>query len=81
MTPIIGAALLARSHERVAELARTPRAPLTLRFGPEVGRRLDQALGRICALTDHLERDHDRTSFGYAISLRPGCPALKDYHS
>ncbi|MGO7530867.1 Y-family DNA polymerase [Rhizobium leguminosarum] len=30
----------------VGELANTPRAPLTLRFGPEVGRRLDQMFGR-----------------------------------
>lgn len=29
----------------VTELMTTPRAPLTLRFGPEVGRRLDQAHG------------------------------------
>ena len=32
--------------ERIADLLETPRAPLTLRFGPEVGRRLDQATGR-----------------------------------
>jgi protein ImuB len=31
--------------ERVADLLATPRAPLTLRFGPELGRRLDQATG------------------------------------
>ncbi|TAX38956.1 Y-family DNA polymerase [Rhizobium leguminosarum] len=30
----------------IGELAKTPRAPLTLRFGPEVGRRLDQMFGR-----------------------------------
>ena len=33
--------------ERVGELAAQPRAPLALRFGPELGRRLDQTLGRI----------------------------------
>lgn len=33
--------------QRIAELADTPRAPLALRFGPELGRRLDQALGRL----------------------------------
>ncbi|MBZ9919355.1 DNA polymerase Y family protein [Mesorhizobium sp. B2-4-2] len=33
--------------ERVGELLRQPRAPLTLRFGPELGRRLDQAAGRL----------------------------------
>jgi protein ImuB len=32
--------------ERIADLLPTPRAPLTLRFGPELGRRLDQATGR-----------------------------------
>ena len=31
--------------ERIGELAATPRAPLALRFGPELGRRLDQAMG------------------------------------
>jgi protein ImuB len=31
---------------RIGELAAQPRAPLTLRFGPEPGRRLDQAFGR-----------------------------------
>lgn len=29
----------------IADLLATPRAPLTLRFGPELGRRLDQATG------------------------------------
>lgn len=29
----------------VGDLIKTPRAPLTLRFGPELGRRLDQMLG------------------------------------
>ena len=31
---------------RIGELEATPRAPLALRFGPELGRRLDQAFGR-----------------------------------
>ena len=31
----------------VGELAATPRAPLALRFGPEIGRRLDQMFGRV----------------------------------
>ncbi|MER8504912.1 DUF6504 family protein [Mesorhizobium sp. M1339] len=31
--------------DRVGELLKQPRAPLTLRFGPELGRRLDQAAG------------------------------------
>jgi protein ImuB len=32
--------------ERIADLLATPRAPLTLRFGAELGRRMDQATGR-----------------------------------
>jgi protein ImuB len=32
--------------ERIADLLATPRAPLTLRFGPVLGRRMDQATGR-----------------------------------
>ena len=31
----------------IGELAATPRAPLALRFGPELGRRLDQMYGRL----------------------------------
>lgn len=33
--------------DTVGELAAMPRAPLALRFGPEVGRRIDQAYGRM----------------------------------
>jgi protein ImuB len=33
--------------QTIGELANTPRAPLALRFGPEVGRRLDQMYGRM----------------------------------
>lgn len=32
--------------DRIGEVEAQPRAPLTLRFGPELGRRLDQAHGR-----------------------------------
>jgi protein ImuB len=32
--------------QSIGELAANPRAPLALRFGPELGRRLDQAMGR-----------------------------------
>jgi protein ImuB len=31
---------------RISDLLATPRAPLTLRFGPELGRRIDQATGQ-----------------------------------
>ena len=33
--------------ERIGDLLDQPRAPLTLRFGPELGRRIDQALGNV----------------------------------
>ncbi|AEI04472.1 putative nucleotidyltransferase, UmuC-like protein (plasmid) [Afipia carboxidovorans OM5] len=33
--------------DRIADLEATPRAPLALRFGPEPGRRLDQAMQRL----------------------------------
>jgi len=36
----------------IGDLAGTPRAPLTLRFGPEVGRRLDQMFGRLAEPID-----------------------------
>ncbi|WP_064828023.1 Y-family DNA polymerase [Rhizobium phaseoli] len=38
--------------QTVGELAATPRAPLALRFGPEIGRRLDQMFGRIAEPID-----------------------------
>lgn len=31
----------------IGELSATPRAPLALRFGPEIGRRIDQMFGRV----------------------------------
>ena len=33
--------------DRIGEIEAQPRAPLALRFGPELGRRLDQAMGRL----------------------------------
>jgi protein ImuB len=41
----------------IGELANTPRAPLTLRFGPEVGRRLDQMFGRTPEPIDPIRTD------------------------
>ncbi|PDT15416.1 nucleotidyltransferase [Rhizobium sp. J15] len=38
--------------QTVGELAATPRAPLSLRFGPEIGRRLDQMFGRVAEPID-----------------------------
>jgi protein ImuB len=40
-------ALRVLGFERIGDLAAKPRAPLTLRFGPELGRRLDQVEGRV----------------------------------
>ncbi|UTV41793.1 DNA polymerase Y family protein (plasmid) [Ensifer adhaerens] len=40
--------------ETVGELSAMPRAPLTLRFGPEPGRRLDQLFGRVAEPIDPL---------------------------
>lgn len=37
---------------RIADIMATPRAPLALRFGPEILRRLDQALGRAVEAID-----------------------------
>lgn len=45
LLPNTVAELRALGFETVADLLAQPRAPLTLRFGPELGRRLDQALG------------------------------------
>ncbi len=33
--------------ETIADVMNQPRAPLTLRFGPQIARRLDQAFGRL----------------------------------
>lgn len=38
-------ALHVLGFERIGDLLAQPRAPLTLRFGPQLGRRIDQALG------------------------------------
>jgi protein ImuB len=40
-------ALRVLGFERIGELAAQPRAPVALRFGPEVGRRIDQAMGKL----------------------------------
>ncbi|MBO0132267.1 DUF6504 family protein [Agrobacterium burrii] len=46
--------LRALGVETVGELSAMPRAPLTLRFGPEPGRRLDQLFGRVAEPIDPL---------------------------
>ena len=46
LEPGIVAGLGVLGFERLSDLLDQPRAPLTLRFGPEVWRRIDQALGK-----------------------------------
>jgi protein ImuB len=45
LSPQTAVELRALGFETVADLLAQPRTPLTLRFGPDLGRRLDQALG------------------------------------
>lgn len=47
LPPDIVAGLHTLGFDRVGALMDQPRAPLALRFGPEVGGRLDQALGQV----------------------------------
>jgi protein ImuB len=46
LAPDLVASLRVLGFDCVGDLLAQPRAPLTLRFGPELGRRLDQATGR-----------------------------------
>lgn len=46
LDPEIVAGLRKLGFGQIGELLDQPRAPLALRFGPEIGRRLDQALGK-----------------------------------
>lgn len=50
-------ALHVLGFERIGDLLVQPRAPLTLRFGPELGRRLDQALGTLNEPIDPIRPD------------------------
>lgn len=47
LAPDICEGLHVLGFRTIGELEKTARAPLALRFGPELGRRLDQAMGRI----------------------------------
>ncbi|THK37048.1 DNA polymerase Y family protein [Ensifer sp. MPMI2T] len=51
------AALHVLGFERLGDLLEQPRAPLTLRFGPQLGRRLDQALGLLSEPIDPIRPD------------------------
>jgi protein ImuB len=52
LSPKIVSDLRTLGFQSIGELANTARAPLTLRFGPEIGRRLDQMFGRACEPID-----------------------------
>jgi protein ImuB len=52
LPPDIIRGLTVLGFHTVGELSATPRSPLTLRFGPEVGRRLDQMFGRVAEPID-----------------------------
>jgi protein ImuB len=45
LPPAMSAELRVLGFDRIRDLLAQPRGPLTLRFGPELGRRIDQALG------------------------------------
>jgi protein ImuB len=45
IAPATVTALRTLGFQRIGDLLAQPRAPLTLRFGPEIGRRIDQARG------------------------------------
>lgn len=47
LPPEMVAGLRVLGFERVGDLLAQPRAPLTLRFGPQLGRRIDHALGTL----------------------------------
>ena len=47
LQPDIVTSLRTLGFDRIGDLMDQPRAPLALRFGPEIGRRLDQTLGNI----------------------------------
>jgi protein ImuB len=57
--------------ERIGDLVATHRPPLTLRFGPELGRRIDQAIGQLAEPIDPIRPDElvsTRRSFVEPIS-------------
>lgn len=54
LDPILVAGLAVLGFERIGDLLDQPRAPLTLRFGPELWRRSDQALGKVAEPIDPL---------------------------
>lgn len=56
LPPAMPAALRVLGFERIGDLIAQPRAPLALRFGPQLGRRLDEALGRTAEPIEPIRR-------------------------
>jgi hypothetical protein len=68
--------------DRIADLLAQPRAPLSLRFGPELGRRIDQAIGRLSEPIEPIrpaELIEVRQAFAEPIGANP--PAGVSYTS
>ena len=57
MAPKITGDLRTLGFQTIGELANTARAPLPLRFGPEIGRRLDQMFGRASEPIDQIRTE------------------------
>lgn len=71
LDPAIVDGLRVLGFNTIGEVGRQPRAPLTLRFGPELGRRLDQSMGRVAEPIDPLrtpELIEVRRAFGEPIA-------------
>jgi len=73
LPPTTVASLRTLGFDRVGELAATPRAPLALRFGPEIGRRLDQMFGRTPEPIDPI-RAEDAIEVSRAFAEPIGAP-------
>ncbi|WP_413708957.1 Y-family DNA polymerase [Rhizobium sp. Rhizsp82] len=67
LAPKIVADLGTLGFRTIGELSATARAPLALRFGPEVGRRLDQMFGRISEPIEPI-READRIDVSRAFA-------------
>lgn len=71
LPPSLPAELRVLGFERIGDLLAQPRAPLALRFGPEPGRRIDEALGRSAEPIEPIRPDElaeARRIFGEPIS-------------
>lgn len=73
IAPPVAAALRTLGFERIGDLLAQPRAPLTLRFGPELGRRIDQAIGEAAELIEPV-RPRDLVEVRRAFSEPIGAP-------